>query len=159
LQTIEPSLRIVLCVYNVQENREARRMWNAAYNPFLGCQKHKTGWHSSSTLWVVWREHAMSDSMIRRWMRHFNEGPEMCMMIRGATDRLWLMKIWCVQWKRRFKRTGFTISSLSLHFPQISRSRLHEILSDKLRFRKFCSRRVLKMLTDEHKMKQATWHA
>jgi hypothetical protein len=26
LQTIEPSLRIVLCVYNVQENREARRM-------------------------------------------------------------------------------------------------------------------------------------
>jgi hypothetical protein len=26
LQTIEPHLRIVLCVYNVQENREARRM-------------------------------------------------------------------------------------------------------------------------------------
>jgi hypothetical protein len=26
LQTIEPRLRIVLCVYNVQENREARRM-------------------------------------------------------------------------------------------------------------------------------------
>jgi hypothetical protein len=25
-QTIEPSLRIVLCVYNIQENREARRM-------------------------------------------------------------------------------------------------------------------------------------
>jgi hypothetical protein len=27
----------------------------------------------------------------------------------------------------------FTISSLSLHFPQISRSFLHEIVSDKLR--------------------------
>jgi hypothetical protein len=26
LQTIEPRLRIVLCDYNVQENREARRM-------------------------------------------------------------------------------------------------------------------------------------
>jgi hypothetical protein len=26
LQTIEPRLRILLCVYNVQENREARRM-------------------------------------------------------------------------------------------------------------------------------------
>jgi hypothetical protein len=26
LQTIEPCLRIVLCVYNVQENREARHM-------------------------------------------------------------------------------------------------------------------------------------
>jgi hypothetical protein len=26
LQKIEPNLRIVLCVYNVQENRDARRM-------------------------------------------------------------------------------------------------------------------------------------
>jgi hypothetical protein len=26
LQIMEPRLRIVLCVYNVQENREARRM-------------------------------------------------------------------------------------------------------------------------------------
>jgi hypothetical protein len=33
----------------------------------------------------------------------------------------------------------FTISSLSLRFPQISRSLLHEIMSDKLRFRKLCS--------------------
>jgi hypothetical protein len=53
----------------------------------------------------------------------------------------------------------FTISSFSLHFPQISRSLLHEIVSDKLRFRKLCPRCVPKMLTDEHKMKQATWHA
>jgi hypothetical protein len=29
----------------------------------------------------------------------------MCTMIRGAANCLWLMKIWCVQWKRRFKRT------------------------------------------------------
>jgi hypothetical protein len=53
----------------------------------------------------------------------------------------------------------FIISSLSLHFPQISRSLLQEIVSDKLRFQKLCSRWVPKMLTDEHKMKQATWHA
>jgi hypothetical protein len=26
-------------------------------------------------------------------------------MIRRAVDHLWLMKIWWVQWKRRFKRT------------------------------------------------------
>jgi hypothetical protein len=44
----------------------------------------------------------------------------------------------------------FTISSLCLHFPQISRS-LHEIVSDKLRFQKLCSRWVP---TDEHKMKR-----
>jgi hypothetical protein len=54
---------------------------------------------------------------------------------------------------------GFTISSLSLHFPQISQSLFHEIVSDKLCFRKLCSHWVPKMLTDEHKMKQATWHA
>jgi hypothetical protein len=29
----------------------------------------------------------------------------MCMMIHGADDHLWLMKIWCVQCKRIFKRT------------------------------------------------------
>jgi hypothetical protein len=55
LQTIRVPLRIVLCVYNVQENREACHMLNAVCNPFLECKKHKTDWHSSSTLWRVWR--------------------------------------------------------------------------------------------------------
>jgi hypothetical protein len=53
LQTIEPCLRIVLCVYNVQENRETSHMWNVVCNPFLECKKQDTGWHSSSTLWGV----------------------------------------------------------------------------------------------------------
>jgi hypothetical protein len=53
----------------------------------------------------------------------------------------------------------FTISSLSPQFPQISLSLFHEIASDKLRFQILCSRWVPKMLADEHKMKQATWHA
>jgi oligoribonuclease (3'-5' exoribonuclease) len=52
----------------------------------------------------------------------------------------------------------FTISSLALHFPEISRS-LHEIVSDKFCFRKLCSHWVPKMLTDERKMREATWHA
>jgi histone-lysine N-methyltransferase SETMAR len=41
---------------------------------------------------------------------------KMCMMIRGAADRLWLMKIWCMQWKRKFKRTD---DSPFCHFPCI----------------------------------------
>jgi hypothetical protein len=73
----------------------------------------------------------------------------MSMMIHGAADHLWLMKIWCVQWKRQF-----TIWSLFLYFPQISWSLLHEIVPDTLRFRKLCSRWMPKMLTEEHKMKQ-----
>jgi hypothetical protein len=30
-------------------------MWNTLCNTFLECKKHETGWHSSSTLWGVWR--------------------------------------------------------------------------------------------------------
>jgi hypothetical protein len=87
----------------------------------------------------VYGEHAMSDSIIRRWG----------MMIHGVADRLWLMKIWYMQRKRRLKRTRDS----SLHFPQISQSLLHKIVSDKLRFRKLRSGWV-PMLTDDPKMKR-----
>ena len=50
----------------------------------------------------------------------------------------------------------FTITSLSVHFPQISPSFLHEIVSDKLKFRKLCAHWVPKILTEEHKLK---WQA
>jgi hypothetical protein len=38
------------------------------------------------------------------------------MMIRGVADHMWLLKIWCVHWKRRFKRTN---DSPFRHFPCI----------------------------------------
>jgi hypothetical protein len=41
---------------------------------------------------------------------------KMRMMICGAADCLWLMKIWCMQWKRRVKRTD---DSPFHHFPCI----------------------------------------
>jgi hypothetical protein len=86
----------------------------------------------------VYGEHAESDSMVRRWVRHFNEGREnvhddlrSCQpsvfnedLVRAVEEN--------IQENRRF-----TISSLSLHFPQFSRS---------LRFRKLCSCGVPKML-------------
>jgi hypothetical protein len=40
----------------------------------------------------------------------------MCMMIRGAADRLWLMKAWCVHWESRFKGRD---DSLFRYFPCI----------------------------------------
>jgi hypothetical protein len=52
------------------------------------------------------------------------------------------------------KNRRFTISSLSLNFPQISWSLLHEIVYDKLRFWKLCSRWVPKLLMEEQKMKR-----
>jgi len=45
----------------------------------------------------------------------------------------------------------FTISDLSLHFPQISRTLLYDIVSSHLGYWKVCARWVPKMLTEEHK--------
>lgn len=45
----------------------------------------------------------------------------------------------------------FTITELSLSFPQISRSLLHKIVTQKLGYHKFCARWVPKILTETHK--------
>jgi len=48
----------------------------------------------------------------------------------------------------------FTITSLSLHFLHISLSLLHKIVSDERKFLKLCAHCVLKLLAEEHKLKQ-----
>jgi transposase-like protein len=74
----------------------------------------------------VYGEHAMSGSTVRRWVRLFTEGRENVHdnprsgrpsvineeLVRAVEEK--------IQENRRF-----TISSLSLHFPRISRSLLH----------------------------------
>ncbi|GFV69191.1 histone-lysine N-methyltransferase SETMAR [Trichonephila clavipes] len=45
----------------------------------------------------------------------------------------------------------FTITELSLSFPQVSRILLFENVTQKLGYRKFCARWVSKLLTDHHK--------
>jgi len=44
----------------------------------------------------------------------------------------------------------FTISDLSLHFPQISRTLLYDFVSSHMGYRKVYARWVPKMLTEEH---------
>jgi len=75
-------------------------------------------------------DNAMSDGMVRKWVRIFNEGRENVHdearsvrpplvnddLVRKVNER--------VRDDRRF-----TISDLSLHFPQISRTLLHDIVS------------------------------
>jgi hypothetical protein len=77
----------------------------------------------------VYGEHAMSDSVVSRWVRHFIEGCENMhddppsgrpsvvieVLTRAVEEK--------IQENRRF-----TISSLSLHFSQISRPLFHEIV-------------------------------
>jgi hypothetical protein len=105
----------------------------------------------------VYGEHAMSDSIVRRWVRHFNEGRENVNddLRSGRPSVVNEDLVYAVEEKIQENRR-FAILSLSLHFPQISWSLLHKIV---FRFWKLCSRWVPKMLTDERKMKQATWHA
>jgi len=90
----------------------------------------------------------MSDDMVRKWVRMFNEGREnvhdearsrrACLV----NDNLVLKVNERVRDDRRF-----TISDLSLHFPQISRTLLHHIVSSHLgRRRPHSMRRVYKNL-------------
>jgi len=78
----------------------------------------------------VYGDNAMSDGMVRKWVRMFNEGRENVHdevrsgrpslvndgLVRKVNER--------VRDDRRF-----TISDLSLHFPQISRTLLYDIVS------------------------------
>jgi len=47
------------------------------------------------------------------------------------------------------EKRRLTITSFSMHFPQISQSLLHRIVSDKLMFWKLCALWVPKMLTEK----------
>ena len=96
----------------------------------------------------VYGDNAMSDGMVRKWVRMFNEvrqnvhdgarsgRPALVNddLVRKVNERV-----------RNDRR--FTISDLSLHFPQISRTLLHDIVSSHLgRRRPQSMRRVYKTL-------------
>jgi len=105
----------------------------------------------------IYGEHTMSSSMVRRWVWLFNEGRK-SVHDDMRSSRLSVVNedlVRAVEEKIRENR-WFTISSLSLHFPQISRSLLHKIVCDELRFQKLCACWVPKMLMEEHKLK---WQA
>ena len=100
----------------------------------------------------VYGDNGMSDGMVRKWVQMFNEGRENVHdearsgrpslvngdLVRKVNER--------VRDDRRF-----TISDLSLQFPQISRTLLYDIASSHLGYRKVCSLWVPKMLAEEHK--------
>ncbi|GFV74790.1 histone-lysine N-methyltransferase SETMAR [Trichonephila clavipes] len=103
----------------------------------------------------VYGENIMSDGMVRKWARALKDfrtkihDEERSGRPSVITDEL-IQKVDCkVKENRRF-----TISSLAEKFPAVSRSALYEIVSERLNYRKSCSRWVTKMLTDEHKTKR-----
>jgi len=78
----------------------------------------------------VYGDNVMSDVMFRKWVRMFNEGREN-VHDEARSGRPSLVNDDLV---RKFKERvrddrRFTISDLSLHFPQISRTLVYEIVS------------------------------
>ncbi|GFS61713.1 HTH_48 domain-containing protein [Trichonephila clavipes] len=91
----------------------------------------------------VYGENIMSDGMVRKWVRAFKDGranihdEERSGRPSVITDEL-IQKVYCkVKENRRF-----SISSLAEKFPAVSRSVLYEIVSERLNYRKLCSRWV-----------------
>lgn len=103
----------------------------------------------------VYGQNVISDGMVRKWVRQFNDGRNN-VHDDARSGRPSLVSDELVE-KVNEKIRGnrrFTIRTLSDEFPQISKSLLHNIVVDRLKYRKLCARWVPKMLTDEHKKKR-----
>lgn len=97
----------------------------------------------------------MSKQMVRRWCRQFSEGRQ-SVHDEQRSGRPSLINDDLVELVRQriLENRRFTITELSNHFPQISRTVLHEIVTQHLQFKKVCCRWVPKNLTPEHKTKR-----
>ncbi|GFW28691.1 histone-lysine N-methyltransferase SETMAR [Trichonephila clavipes] len=103
----------------------------------------------------VYGPNAMSSSKVRKWMRAFKDGRENVHdeprfgRPSVITDDL----VNAVDEKIREDRR-FTNSTLALEFPNVGRTTLHKVVSEKLKFRKLCACWVPRLLTEEHKLKR-----
>ncbi|GFX12532.1 uncharacterized protein TNCV_3156531 [Trichonephila clavipes] len=103
----------------------------------------------------VYGPNAMSSSKVRKWVRAFMDGRENVHDEPRSgrpsviTDDL----VNAVDEKIREDRR-LTISTLALGFPNVDRTTLHKVVSEKLKFCKLCARWVPRLLTEEHKLKR-----
>jgi len=102
----------------------------------------------------VYGDNAMSDGMVRKWVQMFNEGRENVHNVARSGHPSLVNDDLVRKVNERVRNDRrFTISDLSLHFPQTSRTLLYDIVSSHLGYRKVFARWVPKMLTEEHKKK------
>ena len=103
----------------------------------------------------VYGPNAMSSSKMHNWARYFKDGwtnvhdESSSDRPSEITDDL----VHAVDENIRENRR-FTISTLALEFPNVGRTTLYEIVSEKLKFRKLCARWVPRLLIEEHKLKR-----
>jgi hypothetical protein len=102
----------------------------------------------------VYGENATSDGMVRRCCRMFNEGR---MNVhdddRSGRPSLVTADLFDQVNEKIQENRIFTMSELSTHFPHISPSLLHDIVTEHLHYHELCARWLPKMLTDDHKTK------
>jgi len=85
----------------------------------------------------VYGDNAMSDGMVRKWVWMFNEGREnVHNEVRSGRPSLVNDDLVHKVNKRVCDDRRFTISGLSLHFPQISRTLLYDTVSSHLGYQK-----------------------
>ncbi|GBM51790.1 Histone-lysine N-methyltransferase SETMAR [Araneus ventricosus] len=103
-------------------------------------------------LCAVFGPNIMSEGVVRQWVRFFKDGRtnihDESRSGRPSVVSADLIKE--IDEKIRLLR-NFTISQLSEHRPNISRTVSYETVTGKLGYRKFCARWVPKMLTEIHK--------
>lgn len=103
-------------------------------------------------LCAVYGPNIMGEGLVRRWVRSFKNG-RTNVHDEDKVGRPSLVSddlLNNVNEKVRENRR-FTITELSDFFPAVSRSLIHEIVTEKLGYHKFCARWVPKLLTDVHK--------
>ncbi|GFY06961.1 uncharacterized protein TNCV_4090631 [Trichonephila clavipes] len=97
----------------------------------------------------VYGTERMSDSKVRKWVRKFKDGRTSLGRPSVITDDL----MQAIETKNRENRR-FTMTTLSLEFPEGSRLVVYKIVTEDLNFKKLCSRWVPRLLTAKHKEKK-----
>ncbi|GBN69608.1 hypothetical protein AVEN_25773-1 [Araneus ventricosus] len=102
----------------------------------------------------IYGENVMTDGMVRKWVRQFNDGrTNVHDEARSGRPSVVNDGLVVKVNEEICENRRFTVRMLFDEFPQISKTVLHEIVTNRLHYSKLCSRWVPKMLTDVHKTK------
>jgi hypothetical protein len=104
-------------------------------------------------LCAVCGHNVMDKGTVRQWCRIFENGQTNDHdEERSGRPSVWMMILFELLTKKDCERLCFTISELSCEFPQMSCTVLYKIITVRLGYHKFCTRRIPKMLTGAHIM-------
>ncbi|GBM39399.1 hypothetical protein AVEN_97019-1 [Araneus ventricosus] len=102
----------------------------------------------------IYGENVMTDGMVRKWVRQFNGGrTNVHDEARSGRPSVVIDGLVAKVNEKIRENSWFTIRMLCDKFQQISKTVLHEFVTNRLNYRKLCSRWVPKMPTDVHKTK------